>query len=529
MSRLLYLKSTAIAEPLTWGWYAWSYLIPPVTAACNISDRYIKIMQSYVQAPQIHAQAMRNPELLGGPFIDLNGENVDEVRKLIDETKENCKELLELANSVKEFSRFLESQEGDSLEKYYEKLPVNLKGLVEIVYDLNHNASIKLIEPLLYDKYYNPSFQSIALSNALGDHRPFIMSTPNLKKSNQVILNMPFSDDRLDILFSMRMNPLPENEVRKAFDIKDNDQDLFWSFFTEEKPKCDDTRNYKGDGIRIRYFGHSCLLIQTSSVSILIDPVISYKVPSEVKRFTFEDLPDTIDYVLLTHNHQDHVLFESLLQLRHKIKHVVCPDNNQGFIADPSLKLILEKIGFTSVISLRDFEKIQISDGKILGVPFLGEHSDLNIHSKIAYLITLKEKKILFVADSNNLEHELYVNTFKHIGPVDILYIGMECDGAPLTWLYGPLLVNSIKRTHDTSRTLSGSNFKKAWAVIQESRCTEAYVYAMGQEPWLNYIMALEYSPDSIQITESDLFVKTCHDSGIKSERLFGKREWVMK
>jgi L-ascorbate metabolism protein UlaG (beta-lactamase superfamily) len=27
-------------------------------------------------------------------------------------------------------------------------------------------------------------------------------------------------------------------------------------------------------------------------------------------------LPDVIDYVVLTHNHQDHVLLETLLQLR---------------------------------------------------------------------------------------------------------------------------------------------------------------------------------------------------------------------
>jgi len=302
----------------------------------------------------------------------------------------------------------------------------------------------------------------------------------------------------------------------------------FGLFFTEEQPKYNATSNYQGDGIRIRYFGHACLLLQTSEVSILIDPVISYKVSSEVPRFTFEDLPDTIDYIVLTHNHQDHVLFESLLQLRYKTKHIVCPDNNQGFLADPSLKLILEKIGFTSVISLRDFDRIEITNGEIIGLPFLGEHSDLNIHSKIAHLITLKGKKILFAADSNNLDHDLYVNIFKHIGPIDTLCVGMECDGAPLTWLYGPLLINPLKRTYDNTRTLSGSDFKKAWSIVQESKCKEAYVYAMGQEPWLNYIMALKYSPDSIQITESDLFVKTCHDFGIKSERLFGKKEWVM-
>jgi len=524
----LYLKPTIIAEPLIWSWYAWSYLIPPATAACNLSDRYIKIMQSYVQAPQIHAQAIKNPDLLGGPFVDLNGEKVNEIKNLIEATKENCKELLELASSLKEFNKLLQSEEGDSLEGHYQKLPENLKGLVELVYDLNNHASMKLIEPLFYNKYYNPVFQTIALSESFSDHRPFIMSTPNLKKDNQVILKLPFNDKKLDLLFSMRMNPKSRKEIEEAFDVENEDKELFWSFFTEEKPKCNDNKNYKKDGIRIRYFGHACVLLQTDKVSILIDPVISYKISSEVPRFTFEDLPEVIDYVVLTHNHQDHILFETLLQLRYKIKHIICPSNNQGFLADPSLKLILEKIGFSSVVTLKDFETIVIPDGEIMGIPFLGEHSDLNIHSKIAHFITLKNQKFIFAADSSNLDYNLYVNIFEHIGSIDMLFIGMECDGAPLTWLYGPLLTNPLKRTYDNARALSGSDFKKAWAIVKESKCKEAYVYAMGKEPWLNYIMALQYSTDSIQITESDLFIKTCQAAGIKAERLYGIKEWIV-
>ena len=70
---LHYLKSTIKAEPLIWQWYAWSHLIPPINAGCNIVERHLRIMQSYVQTPQIHFQAVKDPKLLGGPFIDLDG------------------------------------------------------------------------------------------------------------------------------------------------------------------------------------------------------------------------------------------------------------------------------------------------------------------------------------------------------------------------------------------------------------------------------------------------------------------------
>ena len=51
----------------------------------------------------------------------------------------------------------------------------------------------------------------------------------------------------------------------------------------------------------------------------------------------------------------------------------------------------------------------------------------------------------------------------------------------------------------------------------------------MGQEPWISYIMALKYSPDSPQMVESDKFIQACKDNGIESERLFGRKEWVIE
>ena len=81
---LHYLKQTVKGEPLVWKWYAWPHLIAPQTAAVNIVERHLKIMQSYVQNPQIHAQAVKDPKMVGGPFIDLNGKQIDEVKDLIE-------------------------------------------------------------------------------------------------------------------------------------------------------------------------------------------------------------------------------------------------------------------------------------------------------------------------------------------------------------------------------------------------------------------------------------------------------------
>src|SRR5690349_19538604 len=159
----------------------------------------------------------------------------------------------------------------------------------------------------------------------------------------------------------------------------------------------------------MRYFGHACILIETKDVSILVDPLISYYgYESSVQHYSDLDLPDVIDYVLITHNHQDHILFETLLQIRHKVKCVVVPRNSGGSLQDPSLELMLKNVGFKHVVGLNQMEELSTSNGSITGLPFLGEHSDLNINTKLAYLVKAGVHSLLFAADSCNIEPTLY-------------------------------------------------------------------------------------------------------------------------
>src|SRR5205085_7248853 len=118
------------------------------------------------------------------------------------------------------------------------------------------------------------------------------------------------------------------------------------------------------------------------------DPMISYKYESEIARLTFADLPDAIDYVLITHAHLDHVVLESLLQLRHKVRNVVVPRNGGGFLQDPSLRLLLSNVGFKNVIALDEFQSLEVAGGRITSLPFFGEHHDLNIRSRPSYWIS---------------------------------------------------------------------------------------------------------------------------------------------
>jgi hypothetical protein len=139
--------------------------------------------------------------------------------------------------------------------------------------------------------------------------------------------------------------------------------------------------------------------------------------------------------------------------------------------------------------------------------------------------LQLLEVTMVFLADSNCLDRALYRRIAGRLGKADILFIGMECQGAPLSWIYGPYLTNPINRKDDESRRSNGSDASRAWALLEEFGCSRAFVYAMGQEPWFRYHLDLVYTPESKQIIESDKFLERCAAVGIPAERLNGCRE----
>ena len=520
-----YLKQNVQAEPLFNQWYAWSHLIAPHTAAMNITNLHLKIMKSYAAAPQIHANAVKNPAMIGGPFIDYQGGRIDEIKALIDKTTKEQAQMIAFADSVKALDELLRHEgKGFSLEPLYANVPKNLKGYVELVYDLNNNPSIRFVEGLLYkSEYYNPRSQSLLLSTIDQDDRAFILSTPRLPDDRFLELKLPFAHPGINELFKMKHVPQTFSFIKEALELDEKQEQMFRSFLIEEKPPA--RPRYNGNGVRVRYFGHACVLLETRDVSILIDPALSYYYDNGIDRYTYLDLPDTIDYVLVTHSHQDHIMFETLLQLRHKVKCIIAPRSRGGCLEDPSLRLIFQTIGFDNVKELGEMDSVEDNGVQIMGVPFFGEHADLNIASKIAYHIRMKDTTFLFAADSNNLEPMVYEHLGKLLGNIDVIFIGMECDGAPMSWLYGPLLTQPLNRKMDQTRRFSGSNYERGIGIINQFKPQAVYVYAMGQEPWLTYALSIKYTEQSSPIIESNKLVEDCLKRGIASERLFGKKE----
>ncbi|MGN6098238.1 MAG: MBL fold metallo-hydrolase [Bosea sp. (in: a-proteobacteria)] len=95
------------------------------------------------------------------------------------------------------------------------------------------------------------------------------------------------------------------------------------------------------DGARIVHLGHASFLYQVAGLNLLIDPVYSERAspfsfmgPKRVNApgVAFDDLP-TIDAVLITHNHYDHLDIETLARLHRRDRpRMIMPLGNDAII-----------------------------------------------------------------------------------------------------------------------------------------------------------------------------------------------------
>lgn len=80
------------------------------------------------------------------------------------------------------------------------------------------------------------------------------------------------------------------------------------------------------------WFGHSSYFMQVDGMRILVDPVFSGNaspIPGTNRSFegtdiyTADDLPP-IDYLFITHDHYDHLDYETVLRLKNKTRKIIC-------------------------------------------------------------------------------------------------------------------------------------------------------------------------------------------------------------
>jgi L-ascorbate metabolism protein UlaG (beta-lactamase superfamily) len=520
------LKSSTAIEPLVNKWMAWSHVLAPVVSSLHLRNYQTDLLRSFIDNPQLHVDACKIPRLRSGHVMDIPAERVHEVKELLLNTEAEQADNLRFAESAIAFHNQLANEtEGYSLEPYYAKLPSELRGYVELLYDYYDHPIMRFFEGMLYrSRYYKKHLQSFRLVKQYDDHRPFFMNTPRLPQLGEFHWNVAFDSPQVDQLFKLDNTPQPLGFIRELLDLPAAaEKSLLPLLTTTPRPEYETPKDTTP---RIRYLGHACVLIEWQGVSILTDPSIGVLPENaSAERFTYEDLPERLDYVLITHAHQDHFCLESLLRLRHKIGCLVVPRANGIFYGDLSLALLARAIGFKNVIEVDAIESIDMPHGEIVAIPFLGEHADLP-YAKTGYVVCMDRNRVLFAADSDCLDEEIYQHVRRLLGPIQTVFLGMECVGAPLSWSSGSLLPRQPKHSVDQSRRYKGCDSNRGSVLLEAVGAERLYVYAMGLEPWLEFLLGLAYTPDATQIKEAHRFVRLAREAGFVEARLLsGKQE----
>ncbi len=94
-----------------------------------------------------------------------------------------------------------------------------------------------------------------------------------------------------------------------------------------------DMRSLPTDSNLIVWFGHSSYLLQLSGRRFLVDPVFYNAAPVSFVNKPFpgtdiykpSDLPDRIDYLVISHDHWDHLDYQTVKELRNRVGKVICP------------------------------------------------------------------------------------------------------------------------------------------------------------------------------------------------------------
>jgi len=134
------------------------------------------------------------------------------------------------------------------------------------------------------------------------------------------------------------------------------------------------------------------VLIEWRGISILVDPLIPSGSGGE-PRYSFSDLPARIDYVLITHGHDDHYELSSLLRS--------APDRlpprsegNRGAMG-LFIESHVQRIGFKHVIEFDAFDSMTPGpDMEFVSIPFHGEHGEL-FAAKTCWLVRLGTEQML--------------------------------------------------------------------------------------------------------------------------------------
>jgi len=246
-----------------------------------------------------------------------------------------------------------------------------------------------------------------------------------------------------------------------------------------------DLKGLKDEGGVIVWFGHSSYLMKFKGKAILVDPVFSgYASPVSgfaaasigADLYAVKDMPEIIDVLVLTHDHYDHLDYKTILELKTRVKKVICP---LGVAAH------LKRWGFDSAIitELDWWDEVKpIAELKFTALParhISGRGFTLLKSLWCSYMLEVDSTCIYLGGDSG------YGNHFKTIGDKfpNINLAILECGDYDEKW---PMIHMFPEQVLQATKDLG---VKKLWPVHSGK-------FSLGSHAWYEPINSLKAAND---------------------------------
>ena len=179
----------------------------------------------------------------------------------------------------------------------------------------------------------------------------------------------------------------------------------YWSDWTDSQSGDPPPLRVIGPDLRITFINHATVLIQMEGINILTDPTwseraspLSWAGPKRrnLPGIRFEDLPP-IDFVLISHNHYDHLDIQTLTRLHR--------EHRPRFVGGLGNRALLEKHGLRGVTDLDWGESVKVRpDLRIECVParhFSGRgFSDVDATLWCGYVVEGPSGNVYFAGDT---------------------------------------------------------------------------------------------------------------------------------
>ncbi len=191
------------------------------------------------------------------------------------------------------------------------------------------------------------------------------------------------------------------------------------------------------DDFNITWFGHSTIFLQMHGMNILIDPIFSdYASPVQFmgpKRFskipmTIDELPE-IDIVIVSHDHYDHLDYDSIIGLKDKTKQFIVPIGVESHLEAWGV----EK---TKITAMAWWEEITVNNLLIACTP--GKHNSFRLPQNrfstlwSSFVLCDEYNKVFYTGDTGFGEH--FKDIYEKYGAFDLAIL--ECGQYDVSWKF---------------------------------------------------------------------------------------------